>query len=128
MKTFRVLGGWKFAKSPKNGDSAHFHRTTTTGVYTDISNESDILTFLSGANTFWFAHGYFAALDEIQELFSCFAKGTSVPGRWKQLSARKLQELAAQMSQIQFMQGLLQEMMANWPVRYPRNLWKGPIS
>jgi MerR family redox-sensitive transcriptional activator SoxR len=52
-------------------------------------------------------------LDEIQELFSGFAKGTSAPERWKQLSTRKLQELAAQMSQIQFMQGLLQEMMAN---------------
>ena len=36
-------------KSPKNGDSAHSHRTTTT-AYTDISNELDTLTFLSGAN------------------------------------------------------------------------------
>lgn len=52
-------------------------------------------------------------LDEIRELFSGFAKETSAPERWNQLSRRKLQELAVQMSKIQFMQGLLHDMMAN---------------
>src|SRR5260370_42525813 len=52
-------------------------------------------------------------LQEIQELFTGFVEGTPAPERWKQLSTKKLQELAAQMSQIRFMQGLLQEMMAN---------------
>jgi hypothetical protein len=37
-------------KSPKNSDSAHFHRTTTTTEYTDISNGYITLTFLPGAN------------------------------------------------------------------------------
>jgi hypothetical protein len=32
---------------------------------------------------------------------------TPAPERWKQLSERKLKELAAQMEQIRFMQGLL---------------------
>jgi hypothetical protein len=38
-------------KSPKNSDSAHSHRTTTTTEYTDISNGYITLTFLCGANT-----------------------------------------------------------------------------
>jgi hypothetical protein len=37
-------------KSPKNSDSAHFHRTTTTTEYTDISNGYITLTFLPGDN------------------------------------------------------------------------------
>jgi MerR family redox-sensitive transcriptional activator SoxR len=52
-------------------------------------------------------------LEEVQELFSGFVKGTPAPERWKQLSTRKLEELASQMSQIQFMQGLLREMIEN---------------
>jgi len=38
-------------KSPKNSDSAHSHRTTTT-EYTDISNGYITLTFPPGANRF----------------------------------------------------------------------------
>jgi MerR family redox-sensitive transcriptional activator SoxR len=36
-------------------------------------------------------------LEEVQELFTGFVKGTPAPERWKQLSARKLDELATQM-------------------------------
>ncbi len=52
-------------------------------------------------------------LQEIQELFTGFVEGTPAPERWKQLSTKKLEELATQLSQIQFMQSLLREMMAN---------------
>jgi hypothetical protein len=31
-------GRMEMWKSPKNGDFTHFHRTTTTTLYTDISN------------------------------------------------------------------------------------------
>jgi MerR family redox-sensitive transcriptional activator SoxR len=50
-------------------------------------------------------------LEEIQELFSGFVEGTPAPERWKELSTRKLAELAEKMSEIQFMQGLLREML-----------------
>ena len=50
-------------------------------------------------------------LEEIQELFSGFVEGTPAPERWKELSTRKLAELATKMSEIQFMQGLLREML-----------------
>jgi len=52
-------------------------------------------------------------LHEIQELFTGFVEGTPAPERWKQLSTKKLEELATQLSQIQFMQSLLREMMDN---------------
>ncbi len=50
-------------------------------------------------------------LEEIQQLFSGFVEGTPAPERWKELSTRKLAELAEKMSEIQFMQGLLREML-----------------
>jgi MerR family redox-sensitive transcriptional activator SoxR len=50
-------------------------------------------------------------LEEIQKLFSGFVEGTPAPERWKELSTRKLAELAEKMSEIQFMQGLLREML-----------------
>jgi DNA-binding transcriptional MerR regulator len=50
-------------------------------------------------------------LEEILELFSGFVEGTPAPERWKELSTRKLAELATKMSEIQFMQGLLREML-----------------
>src|SRR5216683_4702763 len=50
-------------------------------------------------------------LEEIQELFSGFVEGTPASERWKELSTRKLAELAEKMSEIQFMQGLLREML-----------------
>jgi MerR family redox-sensitive transcriptional activator SoxR len=50
-------------------------------------------------------------LEEIQELFSGFVEGTPAPERWKELSTRKLAELAEKMNEIQFMQGLLREML-----------------
>jgi MerR family redox-sensitive transcriptional activator SoxR len=52
-------------------------------------------------------------LEEVQELLTGFVKGTPAPERWKQLSTRKLEELSAKMSEIQFMQGLLRDMMSN---------------
>ncbi len=52
-------------------------------------------------------------LQEVQELLTGFLKGTPASERWKQLSTRKLKELAAQMEQIQFMEGLLREMIDN---------------
>ena len=52
-------------------------------------------------------------LEEVQELLTGFVKGTPASERWKRLSAKKLEELATQMSQIQFMQGLLRDMMNN---------------
>ena len=52
-------------------------------------------------------------LHEIQELFTGFVEGTPAPERWKQLSTKKLEELATQLSQIQFMQSVLREMMDN---------------
>jgi MerR family transcriptional regulator, redox-sensitive transcriptional activator SoxR len=52
-------------------------------------------------------------LEEVHELFTGFVPGTPAPERWKQLSTRKLEELAAKMSEIQFMQGLLRDMMSN---------------
>jgi MerR family redox-sensitive transcriptional activator SoxR len=52
-------------------------------------------------------------LHEIQELFTGFVEGTPAPERWKQLSTKKLEELDTQLSQIQFMQSLLREMMDN---------------
>jgi MerR family redox-sensitive transcriptional activator SoxR len=50
-------------------------------------------------------------LEEIQQLFSGFVEGTPAPERWKELSTRKLAELAEKVSEIQFMQGLLREML-----------------
>ncbi|WP_263381623.1 MerR family transcriptional regulator [Granulicella arctica] len=52
-------------------------------------------------------------LDEIQELLTGFVPGTPAPERWKQLSSRKIKELAAKMDEIQFMQSLLKDMMTN---------------
>jgi MerR family redox-sensitive transcriptional activator SoxR len=52
-------------------------------------------------------------LEEVHELLTGFVQGTPAPERWKQLSTRKLAELAAKMSEIQFMQGLLKDMMNN---------------
>jgi MerR family redox-sensitive transcriptional activator SoxR len=52
-------------------------------------------------------------LEEVHELLTGFVPGTPVPERWKQLSTRKLEELAAKISEIQFMQGLLKDMMNN---------------
>jgi|SRR3979411_409206 len=53
-------------------------------------------------------------LEEVQELLTGFVNGTPASERWKRLSAKKLEELATQMmSQIQFMQGLLRDMMNN---------------
>jgi DNA-binding transcriptional MerR regulator len=52
-------------------------------------------------------------LEEVHELLTGFVPGTPAPERWKQLSARKLEELEAKMSEIQFMQGLLKDMMSN---------------
>jgi MerR family transcriptional regulator, redox-sensitive transcriptional activator SoxR len=52
-------------------------------------------------------------LDEVQELLTGFVPGTPAPERWKQLSARKMEELASKMAEIQFMQGLLKDMRNN---------------
>jgi len=52
-------------------------------------------------------------LEEVHELLTGFVQGTPAPERWKQLSVRKLEELAAKMSEIQFMQGLLKDMMSS---------------
>src|SRR5882757_10046860 len=52
-------------------------------------------------------------LEEVQELLTGFVKGMPASERWKRLSAKKLEELATQMSQIQFMQSLLRDMMNN---------------
>jgi MerR family redox-sensitive transcriptional activator SoxR len=52
-------------------------------------------------------------LEEVHELLTGFVPGTPAPERWKQLSTRKLKELEAKMSEIQFMQGLLKDMMNN---------------
>jgi len=52
-------------------------------------------------------------LEEVHELLTRFVPGTPAPERWKQLSTRKLEELAAKMSEIQFMQGLLKDMINN---------------
>lgn len=52
-------------------------------------------------------------LEEVQELFTGFVPGTLASERWKQLSAKKMEELALKMSEIQFMQGLLRDMMNN---------------
>jgi MerR family redox-sensitive transcriptional activator SoxR len=52
-------------------------------------------------------------LEEVHELLTGFVPGTPAPERWKQLSTRKLEELSAKMSEIQFMQGLLKDMMKN---------------
>jgi MerR family redox-sensitive transcriptional activator SoxR len=52
-------------------------------------------------------------LEEVHELLTGFVQGTPAPERWKRLSTRKLAELAAKMSEIQFMQGLLKDMMNN---------------
>ncbi len=52
-------------------------------------------------------------LHEVHELLAGFVPGTRASERWKQLSTRKLEELAAKMSEIQFMQGLLKDMMNN---------------
>jgi MerR family redox-sensitive transcriptional activator SoxR len=52
-------------------------------------------------------------LDEVHELLTGFVLGTPASKRWKHLSTRKLEELAARMSEIRFMQGLLKDMMNN---------------
>ncbi|MEZ2346418.1 MerR family transcriptional regulator [Terriglobus sp. RCC_193] len=52
-------------------------------------------------------------LEEVQELITGFVPGTAAPERWKQLSARKMKELDAKMGEIQFMRGLLKDMMTN---------------
>jgi MerR family transcriptional regulator, redox-sensitive transcriptional activator SoxR len=52
-------------------------------------------------------------LEEVHELLTGFGSGTPAPERWKQLSTRKLEELAAKTSEIQFMQGLLRDMLNN---------------
>lgn len=52
-------------------------------------------------------------LEEVHELLTGFVQGTPAPERWKQLSTRKLAELSAKISEIQFMQGLLKDMMNN---------------
>jgi MerR family redox-sensitive transcriptional activator SoxR len=52
-------------------------------------------------------------LGEVHELLTAFVPGTPAQERWRQLSARKLEELSAKMSEIQFMQSLLKDMMSN---------------
>jgi MerR family redox-sensitive transcriptional activator SoxR len=52
-------------------------------------------------------------LEEVHELLTGFVHGTPASERLQQLSARKLEELAAKMSEIQFMQDLLKDMMNN---------------
>jgi hypothetical protein len=52
-------------------------------------------------------------LEEVHELLTGFAPGTPARERWKQLSTRKLVQLAAKMSEIRFMQSLLKRMMKN---------------
>jgi hypothetical protein len=51
MRFFRGPRRMEMWKSPKNSDSAHFHRTATTTEYTDISNRYITLTFLPGDNS-----------------------------------------------------------------------------
>lgn len=52
-------------------------------------------------------------LEEVHELLTGFVPDTAAQERWKQLSARKLKELDAKLGEIQFMRGLLKDMMAN---------------
>ena len=52
-------------------------------------------------------------LEEVRELLTGFVKATPASERWKQLSTRKLEELAAKVSEIYFMQELLTDMVSN---------------
>lgn len=53
------------------------------------------------------------SLTEIQELFTGFNKDVPVSARWTALSQRKLAELKEKIEGLQFMQGVLQDMVQN---------------
>lgn len=53
------------------------------------------------------------SLTEIQELFTGFTKDVPVSARWSALSQRKLAELKEKIEGLQFMQGVLEDMVQN---------------